>query len=61
MFVFQVSQTIVDYHSLSRAVPEGPGPALSSTENLKCWTVKMVPVSTIRPCLLKCLFQDPHN
>lgn len=21
----------------------------------------MVPVSTIRPCLLKCLFQDPHN
>lgn len=32
MFVPQVSQTIVDHHSLSRAVP--------TTENLKCWTVR---------------------
>lgn len=33
--------------------------ALSTTENLKCWTVKKkkVPVPTTRPCLLKCLHE----
>lgn len=39
MFIPQVSQTIVDHHSLSWAVPRSTL-ALTTTENLKCWTVK---------------------
>lgn len=52
MFVPQVSQTIVDHHSLSRAVPRWRSPPLRT---LSAGRLKMVPVPTTRPCLLKCL------
>lgn len=52
MFVPQVSQTIVDHHSLSRAVPRWRSPPLRT---LSAGRLKTVPVPTTRPCLLKCL------
>lgn len=52
MFVPQVSQTIVDHHSLSRAVPRWRSPPLRT---LSAGRLKTVPVPTTRPCVLKCL------